>query len=60
MHQDGCPIPWLEPGAACKVVGERNSNINMEPAIYYKTKFKDGHHDVTDIEFFMVHNPATL
>eukprot|EP00892_Ulva_mutabilis_P010268 jgi/Ulvmu1/7613/UM038_0038.1 len=54
MHQDGWNVPWLEAGTRCKPVGERKSNVSMEPAIYYKASLQDGQPVVTDVEFFMI------
>lgn len=57
MHEDGARIPWLEQHTQESPVGERSSNINIEPAIFFKTTSCDGRTRVSGAEFFVVRSP---
>lgn len=57
MHEDGTQIPWLEQDTQERPVGERPSNVSIEPAIFFKTTSHDGKTTVSGAEFFVVRSP---
>ena len=60
MHQEGGQIPWLEQDAQSSPIGDRSSNISMEPAIYFTIMLKDGKTQVIDVELFVVRAPDNM